>query len=575
MYEMKDMKKNNKKIRRFVVLILVALLALFALISRLTGRGAATAQEEPPAIALTEEELWEIRNANWREDITFVRQNFTHPLLGGGGHTWILDIQHYHYWYVLAPFGGGEVFGIWETQPRPGQIGDQVHRQRLSGWPRSANLFDMQLFNEFLANLDTLHDQVPYLTDFEIVMGLWRAIAPTNDCHMSIAAPGIFVRTNNPNLLTGLYLLPFAPGIVFHFEEHYSETAYPFPWPHIRSITTDFEDLINTRVLAINGVDVEEIFNRMRPIFPHENEVWLRTNPGYAAAWSNRDFLNYINVINYPEAESVSVTLQDVNGNVFTAELPFILWHNELERTTHQNDHELMLFRARPTENYWFKHFPDENLMYLRLARNREMPGPVPAPGFPEEVNTRSTTYVIRQMLDKIEGRLEAEVFIDEYGFESQRLVERRGVDTFVLDLRYNPGGVTLDGFREFVHWAQTPANRRLLGSFYIVINHFTYSKGVEYAYTFREFIDDVVIIGSPTGGALNFFGGDGSVGITLPNSRITFSQPGSFFNLDPNQTSPTNTLYPDIFVHRTLQDYVNNHDAVMALIRQRAMERD
>ena len=222
MYEMKDMKKINKKMRRLVGLALVALLLLLALLGNLVGtpheEEEATAQEVQPVVVLSEEELWEIRNANWRQDIIVFRQSFWrdyhHPLMSHSP-WWVFDIDSFYDWYVLLT--GVE-------------------------WPRR-NLDDRHIINEFNTRVTTLINQIPHLTDFEIVMGLWHAIAITNDCHLNISAPGIFNASSHPNRHTGLYVLPFIAGIAFHFEEHHSETAHPFPWPHIRSITTEFEDL--------------------------------------------------------------------------------------------------------------------------------------------------------------------------------------------------------------------------------------------------------------------------------------------------------------------------------------------
>ena len=150
-------------------------------------------------------------------------------------------------------------------------------------------------------------------------------------------------------------------------------------------------------------------------------------------------------------------------------------------------------------------------------------------------------------------------------------ITEQSGVDIFVLDFRENRGGWFFEGIDRLFVWTQAEENRDLLGSVYVVIDSFTYSFGTLHASLFKAYIDDAVMIGSPASGALNFFGaGEGwTEPLVLPNSQISFRLGGgAFWNLDPY--TETNTLYPDIFVYRTAEDFMNNHDAVIEAIRQR-----
>jgi len=151
------------------------------------------------------------------------------------------------------------------------------------------------------------------------------------------------------------------------------------------------------------------------------------------------------------------------------------------------------------------------------------------------------------------------------------KIVELGGVDTFVFDTRANPGGFLTEGNNRLIHWAMNEENRELLGNIYIAVDQFSHSNGAVIAMLWQHFVDDVIVIGTPTSGAFNFFAGNLHEGI-LPNSGLTFEISVLAHEYAPHQ--PNSALIPDIIVHRTLRDYINNHDIVMDTIRMRALTR-
>jgi hypothetical protein len=389
-------------------------------------------------------------------------------------------------------------------------------------------LFDEELQIELLGIINDLIPRIPELTDFEILMGLYRSIAILNDCHSIITLP-----LN--------YVLPVT--YIPHFDEQHSETSYPFPWPHIRDAYIGIDSAANSRLIAINGVGIDEIYNRMRPIFPHENEVSFRV----MANWNlhNRDMLRYIEVID--DESIVPITVRDVNGAEFTVYAPFVRSLNDVDVTFHENDDERLFSWSRISEDYWFNYFPEESLMYIRIWRFATGQHPL-------EVSRMSVAE--RDNLPCVQ-------FTNEL---IGAITEQSGVSTLVIDLRGNRGGMPFEGINRFFAWTQVEENRSLLGSVYIAIDSFTYSQAVVHSVIFSNYIDNAILIGAPASGALNFFGAGEA--FVMPNSQTVFWTRGTLNLLDPY--TETNTLYPDIFVYRTLEDFVNHHDAVIEAIRQR-----
>jgi hypothetical protein len=241
-----------------------------------------------------------------------------------------------------------------------------------------------------------------------------------------------------------------------------------------------------------------------------------------------RDFAKYIGIAG--DESTAMLTVKDVNGYIFTAEVPFVESLDDIEMISHE---DLRFMASYPDKYYWFEYLPEESLMYVRFQRSRER----------EDL---SSAVFWQEIIDKIEGHA--------------------GVTTFVMDLRDNYGGIPLRGFYEFIWWAQIEENRAILGDVYIVIDNGGASAGTVYSFLLRNFVDDTTLIGSPRRGGASFFGGMNFR--TMPNSGIDFTISMRSIILDPY--SETNTLYPDIFVHRTLYNFVNNRDPVMEAIRAR-----
>ncbi|MDR2168162.1 MAG: hypothetical protein LBE35_09995 [Clostridiales bacterium] len=288
-----------------------------------------------------------------------------------------------------------------------------------------------------------------------------------------------------------------------------------------------------TRLVAINGVSIEEIYEHWRPIFPMVDgfETSFR-----ARGWNPfifRSMLQYAGVIG--DEEVVPITFRDVNGNEFIVESFFVEEMADVELVAHEVDHEGLIYTARQAENYYFRYFENDSMMYFRIWRAFEMPD-------------RPSSEFVQGLKNEI--------------------VRLGGVRSFVIDSRINVGGSTLEGFNDLIIWAMDESNRRLLGDIYVIVDHMSFSAGVVHPLMWQHFVEDVIVIGEPTAGTLNGFGS--ILTQTMPNSQISFATSFSHIRL-AGEGQPNSPLVPDIIVHRTLNDYLNNHDAVISAIRERS----
>jgi len=398
----------------------------------------------------------------------------------------------------------------------------------LHGLRRSFMFFhqDRELREAFFDEISILIRQIPELDDFAIAMNISRIIAMLNDSHSQI----VFSTASGGDFLQGRLAVDF----IHHYDENWHEGAYPYSWPHATSAYIGIAEIINTRLLYINGVYIGDIFEMMRPYFPMEIGVENSFRHIRSIEFIQRNVLRYFGVIKGNETR-VPLTVRDVNGYVFTVYSPFVRDMGDLPLATYQVDYDALLYFARPDENYWFKHFVDESMIYVRLFRCREM-------------LELSSTVFFRRVRDAIR-------FAD-------------GVDTFILDLRNNRGGNFLIGKAELIAWAMVSENRELMGNIYVIVDNRSYSRGSLFALDWRYFVDDVTIIGTPTAGTLNVFAD--TITNFLPNSNLQFFI-STNASVHGEGWNPNSAVIPDIIVRRTLYDYMNNHDAVLEAIRVRA----
>jgi len=388
---------------------------------------------------------------------------------------------------------------------------------RGSNLPLSRRSFiDVAVLNEFLLQINQLVPRLPYLEDFEINGALMRISAILNDSHT-------YVLPLNPSGWLPLHIAP-------HTAHRYYDGLFPTIYPHIHRVCPTLEQLLGTRIIAMNDMSFAEIFQRVLQLRGIENDVHFPWHEFFDSTT-----LAYICVMEYGDP-SVTITGIDNEGNIVEAEVHFLdEFATEDMLIQREVDYETSFFRSRANENYWYQFFYDENMLYVRFLACFDMPS-----------NPSSRFW------QGIIDLLEAEA----------------GVDTFVLDLRNNIGGHFLMGFGNFATWASNLQNQELLGRVYIIVNHITNSNGTNKANTLHNVVNDAILIGQPTGGAKNFFASEIHHGET-PNFGVSFIISRGKFELAPDLPPDVpNTLIPDILIFRTLEDFANSHDPIMEAIR-------
>ena len=430
--------------------------------------------------------IWpEGRNQEWEEDIIYFAQRFLfdHPLL------------------------------------RNVQIPTSDVESILSGVrfsDHTDNFHDAKLRDQFLDKIHELISLVPELEDHEIIFSLSEIATILGDAH------------------TGLVLNRFAFQRLGH---HY----YPFDFIYfsegffVRSVSAPsdslayYEDVLYSRLLAINGFEVEQIIEMLSVVIPHENHYQLLVRGDLADLMQHGELLTYLGITTGGETEFL---FENLEGNVISANATARAVCREVYVETVFIDTELegFLKYSRPKWQ-WFEFLEDDNVMYLRL---HNLFGTPATPSLEE--------------------------FYLSLSQKTGELLETGEIDKFVIDLRDNRGGF-LEYFEILFNLVYT--ERSNFGSVYVLINHYTYSSGVVAAAILKNHIEDVLLVGEPTSQPPNFFAGTSTH--WLPHSNLSFEVSRVYFRILPEYLEET--LRPDILIPMTFEDFINHRDPVLEAI--------
>ncbi len=292
----------------------------------------------------------------------------------------------------------------------------------------------------------------------------------------------------------------------------------------IIAASSNHESIVGSKILEINGHSIESVRDRLVPFMAVENEhyrkylfpLYLATPNMLRAAGVTREGDDGLHFVLEGQGEKTTITIDpgSVRG--------FFSLHSSLAGS-----------------------YPLE----LGLLADRL---------FYQEYDPATRTLVVRcnQVLN--DGN---ELFAS-FVREVQATIEKRDIDRFVLDLRFNSGGNNLLGI-SLATMIKKSLKINQSGKLFVLVGRQTFSAAVDVAMRIQR-TTKAILIGEAMGGAPNSFGE--SVIVTLPNSKIRVAlSTRRWVNGMPGGTQPT--MEPDIRVSYTYVDFVGRRDPAMAAV--------
>ncbi|BCZ46289.1 hypothetical protein psyc5s11_23560 [Clostridium gelidum] len=352
---------------------------------------------------------------------------------------------------------------------------------------------------ELITNIPQIEDEVDYYYALsELMTGL-------NDAHTAIGV--------SDDIMNESYFYDFD---IKKFQEGWI----------LMGIDKSNENLLGYKVTSINGIKIDEVFNRILNVMPHENPYKIANN--FSLYVETAQLLKRVKVIS-DISENITVSLEDENQNSVDIKVSAAKDDNV------QNEkHSLLRDKVKKTmtsnikeEKYWFDKIDDNDLyvQYNKCMEDNTLP-------------------------------------IKEFSKEISKKIEDNNFKKVILDFRYNGGGSSNVIEPLFDELQENKEKYNL--KYYILIGNQTFSSAILNAYEGKKRLK-ATLVGQPTGGDLNHYGEVKK--FELPYSGFSVAYSTKYFENIKNYDK--DALYPDISVENTINDYIYGiDDDVQAAIK-------
>jgi hypothetical protein len=362
---------------------------------------------------------------------------------------------------------------------------------------RHKNLFSRLPAQEFRRQADALRAEIPRLDDDAIVIWLMRLGAAPGDAHTGI----------------GFQPRRAVPVMTYWFKEGV----------FVLNTTAEYADLLDARLVAIEGKPLDDVMKLIAGIIPHENQAQVKSKAlGYL---SSTEILHGLGVI--PTAESVRFSVIRPDGRKITRDLrPADTRTRPAWMIGPKKDTEVPLYRRKQALFYWFEYLPDDRALYIKYNSCREMP---------------------------------TKPFAD-FTREAFAVADAHGTEKLIIDLRNNGGGDS-GLFQPFLDEIGRHPAFKTKGGLFVIVGRQTFSSAILNALELRREAG-AILAGEPTGGKPNHFGEVQT--FRLPNSGLPVSYSTKYFQ---ETGDDPDSIYPDILVETSIADYRTGVDPVLARI--------
>jgi tetratricopeptide (TPR) repeat protein len=370
-------------------------------------------------------------------------------------------------------------------------------------------LFKKTTPEAFDTAVSELYTAIPQMESHEIMVGMARLVASFGYGHTVLG----YWEQKIP-----LHTLPV---VLYHFDDGI----------YLQGVHRDYGELAGSRLLAIEGVPVEEVLELMRPVVPAENDMFVKAYGIHYLTFP--EFLHAQGVIPSLEME-VELTLEKdgkVSQNKLMA-VPSEQFPRKYGMVVPGGDwvesrdlSETPLYLKNLDRIYHFEYLPDQKTVYVRHSQIQD-----------EKEEDIPTFY--------------ARVF---------DFIENNPVEKFILDVRLNGGGNNYKN-KPIVTGIIRTEKIDKTGKFMVIIGRRTFSACQNLVNELSNYTN-AVFVGEPTGENINFYGDNRPV--TLPNSGINAYLSFAWWQ-DKPQWENGPWLAPHLATGMTFEQYRTNQDPAL-----------
>ena len=377
-------------------------------------------------------------------------------------------------------------------QPQPNSRLDDLNMLCDTLEKNHYNLYANVSEEEFQAEREKIARQTAKMTDEEFYWSVCHLVSLIGDAHTMVGNTGE----------------PFMTALLWSIKK-FDEGWY------ILKLDQKNEQYLGTRVIAINGVPIDEAVERARQVVSYEADSWLwQQVPNVLTRNSS---LEYLDIVDHDEP--VQVTVEAAAGTEETFELPTYDNWDEAEQEMCDFQRESTPRTAKQDAIYWST-APDESTYFIQYN--------VCAGGDPS----------MPEFAQQVQADLES------------------GYQNIIFDLRYNNGGndqIILPLKNAVVNARNKQGEKCHL---YVLTGWNTFSAGVDAAAGFQTSnAENTTFVGQPTGGSLQT--GGNLLEISMDSVPFAVTCALDYFEILGQKGS----LVPDYTVPQTFEQYAKGED--------------
>ena len=376
-----------------------------------------------------------------------------------------------------------QTFAFLRDDPRFKSLTAEIDATRMSrteGWRHDLSFLETEIKrmhyspfhkvspSDFERAARQLRDEVPRLTDNQIIVRLMRLMSLIGDGHT-----GTF-----PDLIRSWpQALPLQFGL-FH------EGLY------VISADAKYTNLVGAQVLRIGQHTPEQVIQAVAPSVSEDNEQGITRGVV--------NFVRYPQLLNglglQSQSDRIELTVRDAEGQTRTAsviaeqvdsQFDRIFGHPKWTNVYEKTPGPMPLYLKDRRVNYWFEHLPDKKTVYFQ---------------FNLVVNNSS------EPLNAFVERL-------------FKFVDETDVEKLIIDMRWNNGGNATLLMPLINGLVRSKVNRT--GRLFVIVGRYTFSAAIPAA-AWIERHTNAIFVGEPTPSGPNVIA-ESNI-ITLPYSRVPVS---------------------------------------------------
>jgi hypothetical protein len=290
---------------------------------------------------------------------------------------------------------------------------------------------------------------------------------------------------------------------------------------HVTAARAPNDDLVGSRVVAVEHVPIADVLARLDPVVPRDNDSNLRA--ARLVYLTSAEVLSGLGIAG--DATHIELEVEGSDGARRTALIAAIdasayqEWIGGWELALPPGP-DLLLLRD-PERDFWIRYLGRTRSLYVRY--NHVLP---------------RSTDVVQAITSSLRGR---------------------EVDRLVIDLRTNGGGEA-EGYSDLLELLTGPAIDRP-GRLYVLIGRLTFSAAASLVVELEHQARHVVFVGEATGGAPNFWAD--TVTVTLPYSRLKALVSETYEGYGASGDERL-SISPDLPVALTWSDYAGGRDRAL-----------